>query len=193
MRYLSRLHGFTLVELLVVITIIGILIGLLLPAVQSAREAARNLQCKNHLKQIGLAFLSHEAAHGHYPSGGWGVRWVGDADRGFRYGQPGSWVYNVLPYLEQQALWELPADGDPNTITETQKNRAREMVRTPLAVMNCPSRRRAVLYPGGSSLWAHNLGRDGHGCPDRLLRLGWNPRTVYRYRIDRHDRQRRQS
>ena len=150
-------RAFTLVELLVVITIIGILIGLLLPAVQSAREAARNLQCKNNLKQIGLAFLSHEATHGHYPSGGWGVRWVGDADRGFTYRQPGSWVYNILPYLEQQALWNLPADGDPDAVTETQKNRARDMVRTPLAVMNCPSRRRAMPYANGGSLWAHNL------------------------------------
>jgi prepilin-type N-terminal cleavage/methylation domain-containing protein len=143
MRTKVRLRGFTLVELLVVITIIGILIALLLPAVQAAREAARRAQCSNNLKQIGLACLNHEQAHRHFPTGGWGWGWVGDADRGFDRRQPGGWIYNVLPYLEQQALHDLGL-GEAQAQKYAEH---RDRVITPLAVFNCPTRRRAVTYP----------------------------------------------
>jgi len=140
-------RGFTLVELLVVITIIGILIALLLPAVQAAREAARRLQCQNHLKQLGLAMLSHEEAHGFFPTGGWGWGWTGDPDRGTGREQPGGWTYPILPFLEQQALHDLGADGKPDEITDVQRDGALERDQTPLTMFICPSRRRPIVYP----------------------------------------------
>src|SRR5687768_4642654 len=105
----SHIHGFTLVELLVVIAIIGVLIALLLPAVQAAREASRRSQCQNHLKQLSLAGMNFEGANGALPSGGWGWHWMGDPDAGYDKNQPGSWVYSLLPYLEQSGVRTIAA------------------------------------------------------------------------------------
>lgn len=140
-------YGFTLVELLVVIAVIGILVSLLMPAVNSAREAARVAQCKNNVKQLALGTALHLNAKGYYPSGGWGYFWVGDADRGSGSAQPGGWVYNILPYIEQINLHDLPMDGDPNTITQKQKDGARKMVTLPIEIVNCPTRREPITYP----------------------------------------------
>ncbi len=139
--------GFTLVELLVVIAIIGILISLMLPAVQAAREAGRRVQCQNHAKQIGLAFVLHQETYGFYPSAGWGWHWLGDPDRGIGKKQPGSWCYSILPFLEQGPLHKLGADGQPDVITDAQKAGAAQASQIPLSVFHCPTRRAVRPYP----------------------------------------------
>jgi len=94
--------GFTLVELLVVIAIIGILVSLLLPAVQSAREAGRQTQCKNNLKQLGLAVLNYEGSHKFLPPAG-----IVAPGNVFvpRSGQQFSWMIFILPQMEQSGLY----------------------------------------------------------------------------------------
>jgi len=108
-------RGFTLVELLVVITIIGMLISLLLPAVQAARESGRRADCMNNQRQIALASLSYETVYGHLP--GWknslGTRQV-------------SWIVVLFPYLQHGDLWkgwEEFATGAQNAPTHSQIRR----------------------------------------------------------------------
>lgn len=105
-------RAFTLVELLVVVTIIGLLIALLLPAVQSAREAARQTQCSNNMKQFGLAFHLYHKSHNVFPPsyliqpGGGGLN--GTPDPVTRDTGPGwAWGAMLLPYLEQGPLHDL--------------------------------------------------------------------------------------
>jgi prepilin-type N-terminal cleavage/methylation domain-containing protein/prepilin-type processing-associated H-X9-DG protein len=139
--------AFTLVELLVVIAIIGILVALLLPAIQAAREAARRSQCKNNLKQLALGCLNHLDSQKFFPTGGWGWYWVGDADRGFGKRQPGGWMFNVLPYIEEPNLHDAGKDGTTGVPSQTKRKAARDLIATPVSMINCPSRRPATAYP----------------------------------------------
>lgn len=118
----ASLRGFTLVELLVVIAIIGILVSLLLPAVQSAREAARRMQCGNNLKQVALAMHSYHAAHETLPPGSisWGVSV--------------TWAVRVLPFLEQQNAYDKVSFSD---LYYTGPND--DFMKQRFAVYTCPS------------------------------------------------------
>jgi prepilin-type N-terminal cleavage/methylation domain-containing protein/prepilin-type processing-associated H-X9-DG protein len=150
MKRTTEKSGFTLVELLVVITIIAILIALLLPAVQLAREAARTAQCKNNLRQLGLGCVSHENNTGRYPCGGWNWYWTGDADMGNDMQQPGGWIYNLLPYIEQAAIHDIGAGmGEWNSAAKKDANSRR--LGTPLNGVNCPTRRKTAIFPFGGS------------------------------------------
>lgn len=123
--------GFTLVELLVVIAIIGMLMGLLLPAVQQAREAARQLSCSNNLHQVSLALSNHMATLKYFPSGGvHGYQYVGDADRTLQE-QRSTWTYAITPYMELQALHD---------------SKISDRIKTIIPMLYCPSRRPPKMY-----------------------------------------------
>jgi prepilin-type N-terminal cleavage/methylation domain-containing protein len=130
--------GVTLVELLVVIAIIAILIALLVPAVQRVREAANITQCKNQLKQIGLAFQNHHDDFKVFPSGG--MSWTLTSHRTMAQGGPADynsqswgWAYQILPYIEQGTLW---ADQSDTVVAETA-----------VATYICPSFRGPMVRP----------------------------------------------
>ena len=178
-RYASTptrvVHGFTLVELLVVIAIIAILIALLLPAVQAAREAARRIKCQNHLKQLSLGLIVHHEAFVHFPTNGWDPLWVGDPDRGSDHRQPGGWLYNVLPYVEQTDLHRLGA-GEANVATARAFSAQR--LATPLALFYCPSRRRALVhytqYTYRNASYVRNVVKNDFAANGGDTRTYWN-------------------
>ena len=131
----SAPHGFTLVELLVVIAIIALLIALLLPAVQSSRESARRSQCANNLKQIGLAVQSHIVAFNAFPNGGKPFTqprtMLGGSPASFDK-QDWAWPYQILPYMERLTLWGNPDDAS--------------VAATPTATYFCPTRRSPTKF-----------------------------------------------
>ena len=132
-------HGFTLIELLVVIAIIAVLIALLLPAVQQAREAARRTQCRNNLKQIGLAIHNYLDIHDRFPPGHY---WSSNtADSG---GTGWLWGTHLLPQMDQAPLYNTIDFGsscclqNPVTPGEIRKCRSGP---SPIAIHSLPLRR----------------------------------------------------
>jgi prepilin-type N-terminal cleavage/methylation domain-containing protein len=124
--------AFSLVELIVVLAVIAILVGLLLPAVQSAREAARQISCKNNMKQIGLALQNYHDLHQRLPVGC--LEW-----RGFGGSLPRkqlAWSAAILPHLEQHAVyglidWSVPYDHPKNAAAAAAKISTYECPRFP--------------------------------------------------------------
>lgn len=146
--------GFTLVELLVVITIIGVLLGLLLPAVQAAREASRRSRCANNLHQMGVAIQNYHAQHGSFPSG---------ANLHVLEWQPSiSWRVMILPYLEETTVYEQihpTADGGADDWTA----RSQE-----IGTLICPSAPPPIQ---GAAHISHYSGVSGAGRSDHRITL----------------------
>ena len=148
-----RRRGFTLIELLVVIAIIAVLISLLLPAVQSAREAARRAQCTNNLKQVGLAMHNYESAQGTLPPGVKGCCW-------------GTWLNFILPYIEGSNLFNsynyVGNDRYENLKIQTGQFRYGGAVNTTVTYNHvltylCPSDGNNLNLPGGGwAITCHN-------------------------------------
>jgi prepilin-type N-terminal cleavage/methylation domain-containing protein len=184
--HLQSRAGVTLIELLVAIAILTILMALLLPAVQYCREAGRRATCRNHLRQVALATHNHESLHGHLPTGGWGWRWHGEPDRGFGAAQPGGWVYNILPFLEQTQLREAGSGARGPARAQALADAAA----MPVRLFVCPSRRSSGPFPFVHSVDYHNMARpqavarsDYAACsgdqePDISHRRGRGPRSL---------------
>ncbi len=185
-RLLSTLHSplstrraFTLVELLVVITIIGILIALLLPAVQSAREAARRLQCSNNIKQLGLALHEYHTSYGIFPpSSVWRVNNVlngANVEKGNYNGLNENWVILILPQMEQTTLYKsfTLTSPIPNAVNQAPRG-------TQLAAMLCPSDTfNRKLFNGSASSLTNQMG-DGWARGN----YGANASADYEYATD---------
>ncbi len=133
-------RGFTLIELLVVIAIIAILIALLLPAVQQAREAARRTQCRNNLKQLGLALHNYHDNYNRFPSQGYYAANVGTAASPVWAPRNHTWCSMILPYIDQGPLYNntnfaLPVWAQPSGLPTA--NQA--IVSAQLPAFRCPS------------------------------------------------------
>ncbi len=133
--------GFTLIELLVVVAIIGVLVGLLLPAVQSAREAARRTQCQNNLRQVGIGLHGHHAARNHFPTN------VSSGNA--RH----NWCSQLLPFLDDNPLASI---YDYTVRFDDIRNQ--EAVQAHLPFMNCPATpggpRQHPLFKAGTPRWS---------------------------------------
>lgn len=159
---MTKRNGFTLVELLVVIAIIAMLVTLLLPAVQSARAAARRTQCQNNIRNLALGVLNYESAIGKLPPGWKGIT----ANQG-----EWAWTSLTLPYLEDQALYDtlgvgsrrlhdVLTSGDPQLL---------QVAATPIALFNCPSDESNENLRGrNSNRWGAPIERHFvcNGCPN---------------------------
>lgn len=166
-----RRKGYTLIELLVIISIIAVLLGLLLPAVGRVREAANRAQCQNNLKQIGLAMLNYQTTFGFYPTGGEGS-FFETTNSGSLFDIQSTWTL-LLPFIEQDQVYKnIPQDLyylDPRVTDQ-------DPFKTAIRTYVCPSNPTA----GGST----GKDKDGYGICDYMAVTGTDihPTLGFRWR-----------
>lgn len=168
--------AFTLVELLVVIAIIGVLVGLLLPAVQSAREAARRMKCASNLKQVSLAMLNYEQVRGHFPVGY--IEWPILNQPGAGAGWPGHTAFaQLLPFLEEGNVHDEYHFEYRNLNVIN-----RPAVSQHMPVYQCPSDGKAGSSRGGQAFSQSNcvfsMGSDTMCRNNNGIRLPWYSRRA---------------
>jgi len=204
--------AFTLVELLVVITILGILVGLLMPAVQAAREAARRSACTNNLKQIGLALQGYHTARQSFPFGNFNdtagnCPGMGEPTVSFST-QYGNWAIAILPYLEQQNLFDRYDVRYANTAPENRIVRETVVAayvcpsdfdaRTPAVPATGPAARLGSLYAPGSYRAMSGRSDDGVNFLDSEMMMQYQRKsrgpihavyrnTAWRYGVENID------
>ena len=124
---------------------------------------ARQMQCGNFLKQQALGALNHESTTMAYPSGGWSVNYVGDPDCGLGPMQPGTWTFSILPYMEQNELYQVGATGKADLCEQKSTSAVLE---TPIPCFMCPSRRIPQLFPLGVTSYQNSnfSGTQGAKC-----------------------------
>jgi len=167
----KRWRGFTLIELLVVIAIIAVLIGLLLPAVQKVREAAARMSSSNNLKQIGLAFQTHNDDRGQIPFNGYNQNYPNVNDMA---NYPGAWGFQIMPYIEQGNWYkgQTAAAGSPGPAPSGTRL-------VSIKTFNCPAMSRPNVATTGSTLgpmtdYAINLRINDPGQGSRY----WSPKPA---------------
>ena len=163
-------RGFTLVELVVVIAIIGVLLALVLPAVQQAREVARRVQCRSQLKQIGLALHNYPDIHGLFPM----VQSFGHFDNGVAQTHGYAWSAMILPQIDQGPLFNkisqiVPAEPYQFDLSNAAFPPESRYVTQPIPVYNCPSDVIPSVMPQCSGFghisYAGNYGNNNYGGP----------------------------
>lgn len=169
----SHALGFSLVELLVVVTIIGVLISLLLPAVQSAREAARRATCLNHLRQISIGLHCYHEVNGSFPTG--------CSDPG---GKQIAWSVFLLPFIEQQNIHDL-FHFDKNYTALINRDATHRIITSYL----CPSTNQFDTGRAGSTTINNPIvARNGMGCTDYGGMYGWSVSATSEYGVLLYDK-----